>query len=85
MLHMYIMNKPTRWEDYLHLVEFSYNNGYQASLKMSPFKHFMVDKCNTPINWDNPVDKIILGPEMLKEMEQEVIKIKQNLKASQNR
>ena len=27
MLHMYVMKKPTKWEYYLHLVEFSYNNG----------------------------------------------------------
>jgi hypothetical protein len=38
MLRMYVMDKPSRWEDYLHLVEFAYNNGYQASLKMSPFE-----------------------------------------------
>jgi hypothetical protein len=38
MLRMYVMEKPSKWEDYLHLVEFSYNNGYQASLKMSPFE-----------------------------------------------
>jgi hypothetical protein len=38
MLRMYVMDKPSKWEDYLHLVEFSYNNGYQASLKMSPFE-----------------------------------------------
>ena len=28
MLHMYVMDKPTKWEDYLHLVEFAYNNGH---------------------------------------------------------
>jgi hypothetical protein len=31
MLRMYVMDKPLKWEDYLHLVEFAYNNGYQAS------------------------------------------------------
>jgi hypothetical protein len=35
MLRMYVINKLSKWEDYLHLVEFSYNNGYQSSLKMS--------------------------------------------------
>jgi hypothetical protein len=35
---MYVMDKPSRWEDYLHLVEFAYNNRYHASLKMSPFE-----------------------------------------------
>jgi hypothetical protein len=38
MLRMYVMDNPSKWEDYLHLVEFSYNNGYQASLKMNPFE-----------------------------------------------
>ena len=38
MLRMYVMDKPSKWEDYLHLVEFAYNNGYQASLRMSPFE-----------------------------------------------
>ena len=34
---MYVMNNPTKWEDYLHLTEFPYNNKYQTSSKMSPF------------------------------------------------
>ena len=39
MLRMYVMDKPTKWEDYLHLVEFSYNNGHQATaLGMSPYE-----------------------------------------------
>jgi hypothetical protein len=38
MLRMYLMDKPYKWEDYLHLVEFTYNNGYQASLKMILFE-----------------------------------------------
>ena len=37
MLRMYVMERPAKWEDYLHLLEFSYNNGYHASTKMSPF------------------------------------------------
>ena len=38
MLRIYVMDKPSKSKDYLHLVEFYYNNGYQASLKMSPFE-----------------------------------------------
>jgi hypothetical protein len=38
MLRMYVIDKQYKWEDYLHLVQFSYNNGYQASLKMGPFE-----------------------------------------------
>jgi hypothetical protein len=57
MLRMYVMDQPSKWEDYIHLVEFSYNNGYQASLKMSPFEALYGRKCNTPVSWDNPTDK----------------------------
>ena len=38
MLQMYVMKNPMNWEDYLHLTEFAYNNVYQDSAKMSPFK-----------------------------------------------
>jgi hypothetical protein len=43
MLRMHVMHQPKKWEDYLPLVEFAYNNGYQESLKMSPFETSMVD------------------------------------------
>jgi len=32
---MCVIDQPSKWEDCIHLVEVSYNNGYQASLKMS--------------------------------------------------
>jgi hypothetical protein len=50
MLRMHVMHQPRKWEDYLPLVEFAYNNGYQASLKMSPFKALYGRPCNTPVN-----------------------------------
>jgi hypothetical protein len=66
---MHVMHQPRKWEDYLPLVEFAYNNGYQASLKMSPFKVLYGRQCNTPVSWSNPVNRISFGPDMLKEME----------------
>ena len=85
MLHMYVMDKPTKWEDYLHLVDFAYNNGHQASLGMSPYEALYGRRCRTPVTWDNPVNRVVLGPEFLKQMEQEVVKITQNLKAAQDK
>ena len=32
VLHMYMMDKPTKWEYYLHLVEFAYKNGKHESI-----------------------------------------------------
>jgi hypothetical protein len=85
MLRMYVMDKPSKWQDYLHLVEFAYNNGYQASLKMSPFEALYGKKCNTPVSWDNPADKAVVGPELLRKMEEKILKIKQNLKVARDR
>ena len=68
MLRMHVRDYPNKWEDYFHLVEFSYNNHYQALAKLSPFEILYGRKCNTPINiiWINLVDRLMLGPEMLK-------------------
>jgi hypothetical protein len=85
MLRMYVMDKPSKWEDYLHLVEFAYNNGYQALVKMIPFEALYGRRCNTPVTWDNPADKTVVRLELLKEMEDQMLKIKQNLKAAQDR
>ena len=73
LLRMYVKDQPGKWEDYLHLVEFAYNNNYQASVKFSSFEILYGRKCNTPISWSNLVDRLVLGPELLKEME-EIVK-----------
>ena len=50
MLRMYVMDRPSKWEDYLHLAEFAYNNSYQSSIKMSPFEALYGRKCRTPLS-----------------------------------
>ena len=62
MLRMYVMDQPSKWEDYIHLVEFAYNNGYQALLNMSLFEALYGIKCNTPVSWDNLTDRAVVGP-----------------------
>ena len=70
LLRMYIKEQPgKKWEDYLHLVEFAYNNNYQASARYSLFEILYGRKCNTPISWSNMVDRLVLGHELLKEIE----------------
>lgn len=49
---------------------------------MSTFEVLYGNKCNIPIRWTNPVEYITLGPYMFKEMEQEVVKNRQNLKVA---
>lgn len=66
------MDKESKLEEYIHLVEFIYNNKYHDSLKLIPFEAFLGRKCNTLV--------IVLGLENLKEIEKWILKIKQNLK-----
>jgi hypothetical protein len=66
MLRMCVMEKPSKWEYYLHLVEFSFKNGYQASLMKSPFEELYLIRCNTPVSWDTPTNIEVVGPNVLK-------------------
>jgi hypothetical protein len=52
---------------------------------MSPFEALYGRKCNTPVRWDNPADRVVIQQYFLREMEEQMIKIKQNLKATQDR
>jgi hypothetical protein len=72
MLRMYVMDKPSKWEDYQHLVDIAYNNGYQASLKMISFETLYGRKCNTLVSWDNPTDRVVVGTYFLKEMKEKM-------------
>jgi hypothetical protein len=51
---------------------------------MIPFEVLYGRKCRFPISWDIPVDRFTLGPEFMKEMEHKMIKIRQNLKLTQD-
>ena len=82
---MYVMEKQSKWEDYPHLVQFSYNNNFQVSAGMSPFEILYGRKCNAPISWRSLVDRLMLGSELLKDMELTVKHVQQNLKASQDK
>eukprot|EP00253_Pinus_taeda_P022378 PITA_22378 len=42
-------------------------------------------KCRTPSSWGGPEDKLSLGPDMLKEMEDMVKRVRVNLKTAQDR
>lgn len=58
-----------RWEEYLPLMEFSYNNGYKESLRMIPFEELYGKICNTPINRSDPLNRVLIRPDMLVMME----------------
>jgi hypothetical protein len=73
------------WDKSLPYAEFSYNNIYQASLKMSPFEALYSRRCRTPLFWNQTGESQVFGPEILKEAEKQVQTIKENLRAAQSR
>jgi len=75
MIRMYVIQQPNKWEYYLHLVEFSYNNSYHESTKMNPFEMLNGRKCKTTTNKGKPKDKLLLGFDMLAEMELTIKKV----------
>jgi hypothetical protein len=52
---------------------------------MSLFEALYDRKCNTPVSWDNPTDKGVVGLDLLKEMQEKMTRIKKNLKVARDR
>jgi hypothetical protein len=73
------------WDKCLPYAEFSYNNSYQKSLKMSPFKVLYGRKCRTPLFWNEPGENQVFGPEILREAERQVQVVRENLQLAQSR
>ncbi|KAA3473306.1 Gag protease polyprotein [Gossypium australe] len=51
MLRCCVMEFQGSWEKYLPLVEFSYNNSFQSSLKMAPYKELYGSNFRMPLSW----------------------------------
>jgi hypothetical protein len=85
MLRACVLTYGSNWEKSLSFAEFSYNNSYQASLKMSPFEALYGRKCRTPLMWSEVGERSYFGPECIQEAEEQVAKIRENLKAAQSR
>ena len=79
MLHAYVLAYGSKSEDCLPYAEFSYNNSYQSSLQMAPFEALYGRKCRTPLNWSQTRGREDLGPDILKEAEEQVQLIRERL------
>ena len=54
------------WARYLFLVEFAYNNSYQARIGMTPYEALYGRKCKTPICWDKVGEQKLSSEELIK-------------------
>jgi hypothetical protein len=69
MLRAYVMENQGCWDKHLPLTKFSYNNSYQESLKMAPFEVLYGHRYHTSLNWIEPGEKVIFGPNLVDEAE----------------
>ncbi|GJU78115.1 putative reverse transcriptase domain-containing protein [Tanacetum coccineum] len=85
MLRACVIDFGNGWVKHLPLVEFSYNNSYHASIKAAPFKALYGRKCHSPICWAEVRQVQLTGPEIVQEITEKVIRIKQRMQSSHDR
>jgi hypothetical protein len=85
MLRACALKDKKSWDKCLPYAEFSYNNSYQESLKMSPFEVLYGRKGRTPLFFNDPGENHVYGPKILLEVERQVQVVRENLQLAQSR
>ncbi|GJX19134.1 putative nucleotidyltransferase, ribonuclease H [Tanacetum coccineum] len=73
------------WDVHLPLAEFSYNNSYHSSIRCAPLEALYGRKCRSPVLWAEIGEGSLIGPELVLEMTDNVVLIKEKLKAARYR
>jgi hypothetical protein len=85
MLRACVLQYGRSWNKSLPYTEFSYNNGYQESLKVAPFEMLYGRRCRTPLFWSEAGERKVFGPDILEEAKKQVRMIRENLRVAQSR
>ena len=72
MLRACTLDLKGSWEEHLPLVEFAYNNSYQASIQMAPYEALYRRPCRSPIYWTEMGERSITGPDMIRDTSEKV-------------
>ena len=67
------------------LVEFAYNNSYQASIQMAPYEALYGRPCRSPICWTEVGESSITGPDLIRDTSEKVGMIRKSLLTAQSR
>ncbi|GJX22546.1 putative reverse transcriptase domain-containing protein [Tanacetum coccineum] len=65
---------------HLPLAEFSYNNSYHSSIRCASFEALYGRKCRSPVLWAEIGENRFIRPELVQEMTNKVVLIKEKLK-----
>jgi hypothetical protein len=80
MFLVYVIDQQKHWEDLLPLIEFSYNNNYKSTVKMTLFEFLYGRSCQTPLSWDRLEYRVLVGLEVIQGMEVQIQSIRQRIK-----
>ena len=67
------------------LVEFAYNNSYQASIRIAPYEAFYGRPCRSPLCWTEEGESSIIGPDLIRDTSEKVSLIRQHLLTARSR
>ena len=65
MLQCCILDLSGNQDDHLSLVEFTYNNSYQTSISMAPYKALYGRPCRTPLCWTGLEERVTMSPQII--------------------
>ena len=84
MLRACIIDLKGSWEENLPLVEFAYNNSYQASIQMAPYEALYGRPCRSPICWTEVGESSITGSNLIRDTSEKVGVIRKCLLTAQS-
>ncbi|KAK2416602.1 hypothetical protein QL285_038986 [Trifolium repens] len=73
------------WDEFLPLIEFTYNNSYHSSISMAPYEALYGRKCRTPLCWYEVGENKLLGSDFVQQTTDQVKLIREKMKAAQDR
>jgi len=85
MLRLCVLDFKGSWIRYLPLVEFAYNNSFQATIGMAPYEALYGRKCRSPLYWDEVGERQLLGPELVQETKENIALIRKRMLTAQSR
>ena len=85
MLRAYALDMGGNWEEHLHLAEFTYNNSFQNTIGMAPFEALYGKPCLSPMCWVESGERLVLGPEYIKETNEKISLIRRRMATAQER
>ncbi|WRX18968.1 Integrase zinc-binding domain - like 10 [Theobroma cacao] len=79
MLRACVIDLEVKWDQYLPLVEYAYNNNFQASIQMAPFEALYGWRCRSPIGWLEVGERKLLEPELVQDTTEKIHTIHQRM------